>query len=615
MDIQNHFKALENYSYRCFYRRNRLGHHGLHRYIQEDTRGFPKRRFDVVKILGVGTPYPHDPSAALYVDGKLIAAVEEERFTREKHAEFDTAARSVEFCLKYANLSPPDIDVVAFPWSYEWYQSRRWKSFRRLFFPYISRAFKSVLQSEKIRKIAIGKLEETLKKAGFDLAKTRIEFVPHHIAHAAASYFPSGFNRAAFMSFDGSGEFTAGLVGVGDGKSLEVRKEWIWPDSLGALYTTFTEYCGFERNEGEYKLMGMAPFGQQGKVDFSGVATLSKKDFHVHSGYYHSPHHERYQDGMNFSRRLVKRWGPPREGDDLAEPHIHIAHETQELFEKIAIQMIEAHLSDELKKHGRLCFSGGCALNVSLNRKLIEHPLIKELWVVPAAGDSGTPLGAAAYVAAQLGDTIETMEHPYLGPEYSNEEIEAAIKRKSFHARKDPDIAKTVATLLQKGEVAGWFQGRMEYGPRALGNRSILGNPTIHGTADRINAIVKFREKWRPFCPSLIRELAPDFILNKHDSPFMTFSFEVSPAWRSKVPEVVHVDGTARPQYVRRETNPRFYSLIEHFNRLSGIPIVINTSLNRRGEPMVCSPDDALDMFGGCGLGYLALGDWLVSKK
>ncbi|MBI4431136.1 MAG: carbamoyltransferase [Candidatus Omnitrophica bacterium] len=568
-----------------------------------------------MKVLGVGTPYPHDPSAAIYVDGKLVAAAEEERFTREKHAEFDLTVHSVRFCLKQAGLKPDDIDIVAFPWSYEWYQARRWKSFRRLFFPYISRAFKSVLKSEKVRKNSLEKLYGTLKAAGFDTERVRVEFVPHHIAHAAASYFPSGFKRAAFMSFDGSGEFTAGILGTAEGKSLRVVKEWIWPDSLGALYTTFTEYCGFERNEGEYKLMGMAPFGKTGKIDFSGVATVEKGDFKVHSGYYHAPHHERYRNGMNISRKLVRRWGPPREGDDLTEPHTHIACETQELFEKIAIQMVESHLSDELKLHGRLCFSGGCALNVSLNRKLINHPLIKELWVVPAAGDAGTPLGAAAYVAAGSGDEIEPMRHPYLGPEYSNEEIESAIKKKSFCARKDTDICRTAAGLLQRGEIVGWFQGRMEFGPRALGNRSILGNPTVRGTADRINAIVKFREQWRPFCPSLIRELAPDFILNKHPSPFMTFSFEVNPVWRSKVPEVVHVDGTARPQYVNRDTNPRFYSLIEHFHRLSGVPIVINTSLNRRGEPMACSPDDALDMFEGCGLGYLALGDWLVSKK
>lgn len=567
-----------------------------------------------MNVLGVGTPFPHDPSAALYVDGRLVAAAEEERFVREKHAPFYTAAHAVKFCLAQAGLKPEDIDAVAYPWSYQWHCARQWRSFRRLLFSYPSRAFKSFLKTPKARQTALAKLNDTLKEAGFDTARTRIEFVPHHIAHAASSFFPSGFERAAIMSFDGSGEFTAGFVGTGEGNSIHVMKEWVWPDSLGAFYTTFTEYCGFERNDGEYKLMGMAPYGSAERIDFSGVATLKKGDFRIHNGYHHAPVHERYRGGMNISRKLVKRWGPPREGDGLTEPYVHVARAAQDTLERIAVRMVEDYLADELKKHGRLCFAGGVALNVSLNRRLIEHPLVKELWVCPAAHDAGTPLGAAAYVAAKNGDRIEPMIDPYLGPQYSDSEIESTARRSGFEIEKCVDICRTAAELLSKGKIVGWFQGRMEFGPRALGNRSILGSPAIRGTADRINEIIKFREKWRPFCPSVIRELAPDFILNDHAAPFMTFSFEVNPAWRNRVPEVVHVDGTARPQYVDRRTNPRFYSLIEHFHKLTGIPIVINTSLNRRGEAMVCSPEDALNMFRGSGLEYLAMGDWLVRK-
>ena len=258
-----------------------------------------------MKVLGIGTPYPHDPSAALYIDGKLVAAVEEERFVCEKHAPFYAATHSVKFCLKQAGLKPQDIDVVAYPWSYEWHKNRQWRSFRRLAFSYPSRAFKSFIKTPQARETAVEKLTIALIESGFDIDKTRVEFVPHHIAHAASSFFPSGFERAAVMSFDGSGEFTSGFVGIGNGNSINVLKEWIWPDSLGALYTIFTEYCGFERNDGEYKLMGMAPYGQTEKVDFSGVATLTADDFRIHRGYYHAPHHERYKDGMNFSRKLV----------------------------------------------------------------------------------------------------------------------------------------------------------------------------------------------------------------------------------------------------------------------------------------------------------------------
>jgi carbamoyltransferase len=250
-----------------------------------------------------------------------------------------------------------------------------------------------------------------------------------------------------------------------------------------------------------------------------------------------------------------------------------------------------------------------------MNRILLDQRYIRNLYVQPAANDSGSSLGAAAYAAAKAGDTIAPMTHAYYGPQYTNEEIEQELKLSGYSYTKEADICIRAAGLLANAKVVGWFQGRMEWGPRALGNRSILGNPTVPGTADRINEIIKFREKWRPFCPAILKEHCSRVYGSSHPAPFMTIAFKALPGWKERIPEVVHVDGTMRPQAVDKETNPKFHRLIEHFLSLSGVPVVINTSLNRRGEPMICSPKDALLMFRESGLDYLAIGDFLVTKK
>ena len=244
----------------------------------------------------------------------------------------------------------------------------------------------------------------------------------------------------------------------------------------------------------------------------------------------------------------------------------------------------------------------------------MEHPLIKNIWIQPASHDAGGSLGAAAYAAAKFNENIEPMEHVYLGPEFNNTEIEEALRVSGFAFEMTPDICQRTAELLAQGKIVGWFQGRMEWGPRALGNRSILGNPAIKGTNDRINAIIKFRENWRPFCPSILKELAPEILGSDHPSPFMALAFKVAPHWKDRIPEAVHVDGTCRPQTVEEHLNPKYYRLIKIFYQKTGIPAVINTSLNRRGEPMVCTPKDALLMFKESGLEYLAIGDFLVRK-
>jgi len=569
-----------------------------------------------VVILGVGTPFVHDPSAAILIDGKIIAAADEERFIREKHAQDKFAANAVRFCLEKAKVKPSDIDIVAYPWSLgahlgcvPLYVKRCWRTRP-------SQALKSVTQLGKAYKDALRKLNGSLSGAGINPRKVKKYFVEHHLAHASSAYHLSGMKDCAIMSIDGAGEFTSTLFAKSKNGRIEKIKEIIWPDSLGLFYSTITEYLGFEVNDGEYKVMGMAPYGDPSKVDMSHIIRYTGKSFYCNDDYVWVTRSRRYDKNKVFSRKMVEEWGPPRKGDALTEPYVHIAAAAQKVLEDITIKLMEDYLSDTLKETGgRLCFAGGVALNVKLNKRILEHPLVKELFVQPAANDSGTALGAATYIANELGEKIEPMHHAYLGPEYTDDEIKTILDTYKIPYEYHNDIIETVAELLAKGEIVAWFQGAMEYGPRALGNRSILSNPSVKGISDQINAIIKFREKWRPFCPSILKEYAKEILNTDHPSPYMTFSFTVNEKWRDKIREVVHVDNTARPQIVDEKSNPKFCSLLKSFHKKTGLPVLINTSLNRRGEPVVCSPDDALNMFYGSGLEYLVMGNLLVKKK
>lgn len=566
-------------------------------------------------ILGVGTPFPHDPSAAILVDGRIIAAADEERFIREKHAQDKFAVEAVKFCLKAANIKPEDIDVVAYPWSFDAHLSGVPQYVKRCWFTRSSQALKAVTQVSKAYKDALKKLDGSLRGAGIDPRRVKKYFVEHHLAHASSAYHLSGMKDCAIMSIDGAGEFASTLFAEGRGGKIRKIKEFIRPDSLGRFYSTITAYLGFRTSDGEYKVMGMAPFGDPSKVDMRHIIRYANKSFYCNDDYVWVTRSRRYDKNKVFSKKMVKEWGPPRRGDGLSEPYIHIAAATQQALEDITIRLMEDYLSDTLKKTGgRLCFAGGVALNVKLNKRLLEHPLVKELFVQPAANDSGTALGAATYAANELGERIEPMTHAYLGPEYTNEEIKTILDTYKIPYEYHKDIIEKASELLAKGEIVAWFQGRMEYGPRALGNRSILSNPSIKGISDKINEIIKFREKWRPFCPSILKEYAKEIIGTDHPSPYMTFCFTVNEKWRDKIKEVVHVDNTARPQIVDEKSNPKFYSLLKSFHKKTGLPVLINTSLNRRGEPMICSPEDAIRMFYGSGLEYLALGNYLIRK-
>ncbi|MCI0652329.1 MAG: carbamoyltransferase [Planctomycetes bacterium] len=568
-----------------------------------------------MKVLGIGCVFDHDPSAALLIDGKIVAAVDEERFSRKKHAPAELPLQSIKYCLAAAGIAAGDLDAVAFPWSYDAYRRHRWRFFTRNLRHRPDHALKAVFKSRDRKRRTEGRLFRALQACGIDRERVEVAFVEHHLAHASSSYHLSGFPSAAILTVDGKGEFTTTMFGEAMGPRIEILREFINPDSLGLFYSTLTDFLGFQVLDGEYKVMGMSGYGDAAKHDLGDLIALNGAGYRVNEKLVWMTGRRRYRGAHRYPAELVERWGPPRAGDALQEPYTHLAAATQRTLERAVLAFLDHDLAAVLARHdGRLAFAGGCALNVRLNRKIIEHSSVKELWVQPAANDSGTSLGAATYFAAARGERIEPQRHSYYGPEYTNDEIDAALRRYSLPAETPPSIIEAVADLLAAGKIVAWFQGRMEWGPRALGNRSILAHPAFPGIADQVNARIKFREKWRPFCPSIKKEHGPAILGHAHDSPYMTFSFTASEAWRKRIPEVVHVDGTCRPQLVSPELNPRFYELLTAFERRTNLPVLLNTSLNRRGEPVVCSPDDAIAMFYGSGLEFLALGNRLLRK-
>ena len=572
-------------------------------------------------ILGLSGSLTHDPSAALYIDGKLIAAAEEERFVRDKHAKNRMPYEAAKFCLEFAGLKPADVQVVAIPFApISITEKARWHYAKRYWYA-PDRGLDAILMGNRRYYRYKRRIEWTLLQLGFDLKKVEIVPVEHHLSHASSAYHCSGFSeKTAIMGIDGKGEYATTFFGYGENGKIHKIKEFYDPDSLGGLYGAITEYLGFEMLDGEYKVMGMAPYGDPDKYDFSRLAKFENGELVINTDYANVIGFRRYKEkgkGYYFSPKLIDWLGPMRAGDVADEPYIHYAASMQKLFEDLSLQMMDYYLGDILRETGRLAFAGGGALNVKLNQKIIARPEVKELFVQPASGDSGTAVGAASYVSAARGVPVEKMEHVYLGPSYTNEDVIAACAR---HPSKPEwvqidDVPQRIAQILVEGNPVAWFQGRMEFGPRALGGRSILGCPSAEGVADRINEQIKFRERWRPFCPSMIDTVGPQMLQTDHPAPFMTFTFEVSEEWKSRVPEVVHEDGTSRAQVLRREFNPRYYDLMLELEKLTGNGVALNTSLNRRGEPMICSPTDALNMFYGSDLEYLIMEDVLVVKK
>lgn len=571
-------------------------------------------------VLGLSGALTHDPSAALFVDGKLVSAAEEERFIRDKHAKKKWPYHSAKFCLEAAGISPIDVDVVAFPYAPISLSSpARWHYARRYWYA-PDRALDALFNGNRCfrrNKRAILNLMEQLE---INSEKTRFVPVEHHLAHASSAYHLSGFKeKTAILSIDGKGEYATTLFGYGENGRIYKIKELYDPDSLGGVYAALTQYLGFEMLDGEFRVMGMAPYGDPNKYDFSRLIECDGISITVNTNLVNTVGLRRHkEEGLSyyFSRKLVDWLGPKREGDEIDDPYVHYAASIQKLLEDLSLQLMETYLGDILRETGRLCFAGGVALNVKLNQRIIDLPYVKELFVQPAASDAGTAIGAASYIANEMSENVQKLEHVYLGPSYTTKECAEACNE---HPQKPnweiiDNVPETAAKILADGNPLAWFQGRMEFGPRALGNRSILGDPSHPGIAERINAQIKYRERWRPFCPSILDRAAQDILQTDHPAPYMTFAFTVAEHWKEKIPEVVHEDGTARAQVVSKKTNPRYYALIEELERLRGIPVVLNTSLNRRGEPVVCSPPDALNMFFGSDLEYLFMENVLVRK-
>ena len=571
-------------------------------------------------VLGLSGALGHDPSAALLVDGEIVAAAEEERFVREKHAQGRMPLESARYCLEAAGVRPVDVDAVAFPYAPvsllgpgRWhYAARHWYA--------PDRALDALVNGNRRFRRNRRRVLEAGVTLGIDWDRTAFRPVLHHLAHASSAYHLSGFDRrTAILSIDGKGEYATTFLGVGEGGLIEGRKEFYDPDSLPGAYGAMTEYLGFDMLDGEYKVMGMAPYGRADACDLSGLVRRTRRGFRVNTRLLNTVGLRRYREdgrGRYFGRALVRRLGPPRRGDAADDPYVHYAAAMQELYEECCLGLIDAWLSDVLAETGHIALAGGGALNVKLNQRILARPDVEALFVQPAAGDSGTALGAATYVAAESGDRLGRMEHVFLGPAFVTDACERAARRRAGVAcRRLSNVVGETADLLAAGKPVAWFQGRMEFGPRALGARSILGCPSVAGIADRINAQIKYRERWRPFCPSILDRAAPDIIGTDHPAPFMTVTFDVTEAWKRRIPEVVHADGTARVQVVERRWNPRYYDLIEALEARTGNAAVLNTSLNRRGEPIVCTPDDALTMFLGCDLEFLVMENLLVTKR
>ena len=559
-----------------------------------------------MNILGLSCFY-HDAGACLLRTGELVAAAEEERFSRSKH-DSRLPVHAAIYCMAAAGLEADDLDYVIF------YEKPLLK-FERIVAGYTatyprSRAtFVSALQAWLGQKLWVrSQIRDALDYDG------EILFGEHHVSHAASAYFPSPFDEAAVLTADGVGEWATTTLGVGRGLDLEVTHEIRYPHSLGLLYSAFTAYLGFEVNEGEYKVMGMAAYGQPTCVD----KVRKLVDLCEDGSYRLDLRYFGYQHSLrSIDPAFIELFGPARQpGAELEQHYADIAASIQLVTEEAMLGL--ARRARSLSGCSNVCLAGGVALNVLANARILRESGFERVWIQPAAGDAGGCLGAATYLyhTALRGEHRYRMDSAYLGPSYSNEEIHAFLARTgvSYETLEERTIAPTVARLLAENAVVGWFQGRMEFGPRALGARSILANPTDRMMKDTLNAKIKHREAFRPFAPSTLVEAASTYFDFGADveSPFMLLTARVRLEKQHLLPAITHADGTARVQTVSRSQNPLYYALIEEFGKLTGVPVLVNTSFNVAGEPIVCTPEEAFNSFAHTDMDYLVMGDTLI---
>jgi len=550
-----------------------------------------------LNVLGLTATISWNTAAALVQDGRLVASAEEERFNRIKQAPRMPPVRSAEYCLESAGLDAEGVDYVAvgFAAPSRYAFLRAIGTLRALEFENFLYTFPSLgeylIQQHKLRR----DLEEAIP----GITSKPWVYVRHHIAHAASALYASGFGEANVLTIDGNGEDDSALLGAARGGKFKVLGRKLAPESLGGLYSNATHHLGFVRHVEEGKTMGLAGYGEP-VVEIPGIQVQ--------------------HDGYDMDRRYLISgfWEdagrPRRAGEEITGGNKDFAASIQNVLEEAGMALARGLY--ETTGLRSLCLAGGVVLNCDMNAKILGLDCVDEVFIQPAAHDAGTAMGAALEVAARKGDPTDfVMEHAYWGPEYSNEEIQAFLDEAKIAYTRPPDIEQAVAERLAAGGIVGWFQGRMEIGPRALGGRSILANPSMPEMKDKVNANVKHREGWRPFAPSILEEEAPNLVFDSYPSPFMLLTFTVRPEWRDRLRASMHVDNTVRSQTVSRKTNPRYHGMISKFYELTGVPAVLNTSFNDRGEPIVMTPQDAVRCFSSTGLDHLAIGDFLISKN
>jgi carbamoyltransferase len=593
-----------------------------------------------MRVVGISAFY-HDSAAALIEDGRIVAAAQEERFTRKKH-DAGFPRNALRYCLEEAGLEPAQIDRVAF---YE----KPFLKFERLletYFSFAPKGFASFRQAlplwlkEKLFQRRLLAKEMKAIAPGIDW-NARMLFSEHHLSHAASAFYPSGFAEALVLTMDGVGEWTTTSAALGKGKDLAILKEIHFPHSLGLLYSAFTYFTGFKVNSGEYKLMGLAPYGEPKYASAILDHLVDLKEdgsFRLDQSYFD------YCTGLRMTNERFARLfgGPPRPAEArITQREMDLAASIQAVTEEIALRLTRSLAKETGARN--LCLAGGVALNCVANGRILRDGKFEKIWIQPAAGDAGGALGAAlaAYHYHLGGDRVvaatgDAMAGSYLGPAYAQSDIEQRLSQAGarFTLAGDDEVILGTARSLAEGKAVGWFQGRMEFGPRALGGRSILGDarsPTMQKT---LNLKVKYRESFRPFAPSVLREAVADWFELDEDSPYMLlvanvearrrramneqeqrlFGIDKLNVPRSTIPAVTHVDYSARIQTVHRDTNPRFHALISAFRDITGCPVLVNTSFNVRGEPIVCTPEDAFRCFMGTEIERLVVGNCVLEK-
>lgn len=565
--------------------------------------------------LGINSVF-HDSSACILKDGALLAAAEEERFTHIKHGKrpipfsaYELPYHAIDYCLEVAGITLKEVDDIAYSFNPELVSEKvlddqtiiPMKSRKRKALDDGSTEWNPLFLSLVVNApgLLVDGYPHHLQKRfeGADSTRNKWHFVEHHIAHAASAFFPSPFKHAAILTIDGRGEKTTTSYYIGNGNNLEKVSEVLMPNSLGLLYEKVTSYLGFLHSSDEYKVMALASYGQP--VFINEFRSLIKVG----------------QDGtytiadVNFEDLL----GVARKRDDpFLQQHFDIAHSLQKVLEETVLELVNWFQ----KKTGEqnLCMAGGVALNCVLNGKIRDFGNFKNVWVQPASGDSGTALGAALWVHAKTGgQTNFEMDHCYWGPEYSDEEIEKFLKWTKTPYKKLNNVAKETAAILAKDRIIGWYQGRMEFGPRALGSRSILASPINADMQTRLNEI-KDREDFRPVAPVVLESEAAEWFQDAEKSPFMLFVYKVKQDKIEKIPAVCHVDGTARIQTINEDQHPKYFHLLKEFQNITGVPILVNTSFNTRGKPIVCTPRDALECFWSSPFDALIINSFLIEK-